>query len=152
MGKVDAGRVHAKKFWLSTPSSNAQSVFELDLNQFHQQFLLAKPRKDDKIIFYCTPGTPSTDAANQLEALGYTNINYSDGLVDCGSYPNCDEKQIWRLKILDYLVITIFIMFIFIPFIIPGACAFGLMVIIPLSFLYGFFYEFITNKSSEFSE
>lgn len=94
IGKVDAGKIHAKKFWLSTPSSDAKTVFELDLNQFHQQFQLAKPRKDDKIIFYCTPGTPSTDAANRLEALGYTNINYSDGSVDSGSYPNCDEKEI----------------------------------------------------------
>ena len=65
-----------------------------------------KPSKNDKIILYCMQGNRSTDAANQLEALGYTNVfNYSDGWVDWtgwGSDLDCDAWKNWKLKVENF--------------------------------------------------
>ena len=101
-GEVEAGKIHAK-YWLNIPSTDVKAAFDLNPNQFQQQFQLTKPSKDDKIILYCMRGNRSADAANQLEALGYNNVfNYSDGWVDWtgwGSDLDCDAWKNWKLKV-----------------------------------------------------
>ena len=101
-GEVEAGKIHAK-YWLNIPSTDVEAAFELDFDQFEQKFQLTKPSKDDKIILYCMRGNRSTDAANQMEAMGYNNVfNYSDGWIDWtgwGSDLDSAAWKNWKLKV-----------------------------------------------------
>ncbi len=87
-------------------STNIKAAFELDFDQFQNQFHMPKPNKDDKIILYCMRGNRSTEAANQLVDAGYTEIfNYSGGWVDWtgwGSDFDSDTWKNWKLKIASF--------------------------------------------------
>ena len=121
MDKVER-KSHAK-YWLNIPSTDVENVFELDSNQFEQQFEFAKPRKDDKIVLHCK----STDAVSQLEGLGYTNVKYSDGWVNWnGVESEFDSEALknWRSKVWDYLIMIPYTIIMGSICIIMGSIAF----------------------------
>ena len=96
-------------------SSDVTTIFELDSNQFEEQFQLAKPQKDDKIIVIS--GNRSTNEVYQLRVLGYTKVNYSDGWVNwtvVGSESGRTDRT-GILIVCDYLIGISYIIFIVIP-------------------------------------
>ena len=143
MDKVEC-KIHAK-YWLNIPSSDVKTVFELDSNQFQQQFELVKPRKDDKIIVFCKP---TTDEANQLEALGYTNVKYSDGWVDWnGLESEFDSEALknWRSKVWDSLIMIPYIIImgsIVLPFLLMSFFMITFIIVIALNVAVHEFREF----------
>lgn len=59
------------------PVGQVFQAFQLDDKDFEDKYKFEKPPKTAKVVVYCKAGGRSTDAANTLSSLGYTNLyNY----------------------------------------------------------------------------